>query len=302
MKTITIENTTLCGGNCIMCVREQFTHKLENMQQECFIKIIDELIPTGIEMVGFGGFGDPLMDKGLEEKLKYIKENYPDVKTSITSTCQLLEGSILELVCQYVDVLKISHYGFSKSTFESVHRGSLVYEKVKKNIQDLLKIDKPKRPYVIMSFIDLPENKGEAEPWRDYWEELCDEISIWRPHNWAGIFSEGHTKTGVQDICRSCGRVGNDFVFRTNGDVSVCCFDFNKKLVVGNIMNTSFQDILQEEKLQNIIEIHQYNKYKDSGLICENCDQIFDRTDALLYTSDKEFKVGMTTNSKLKLN
>lgn len=39
-----IENTTICGANCIMCPRNKFSHKFENMPFDTFKKIIDELV------------------------------------------------------------------------------------------------------------------------------------------------------------------------------------------------------------------------------------------------------------------
>ena len=36
MKIISIENTTLCAGNCIMCVRDKYTGLLTHMKQELF--------------------------------------------------------------------------------------------------------------------------------------------------------------------------------------------------------------------------------------------------------------------------
>lgn len=39
-----IENTTLCGANCIMCPRDKFNYKFENMPLSTFKKIIDELV------------------------------------------------------------------------------------------------------------------------------------------------------------------------------------------------------------------------------------------------------------------
>lgn len=37
-ETLTIENTTYCSANCIMCPREQITFKKGNMSQEIFEK------------------------------------------------------------------------------------------------------------------------------------------------------------------------------------------------------------------------------------------------------------------------
>lgn len=48
-----IENTTICGANCIMCPRNKFSHKFENMPFDTFKKIIDELVGGGVKKSEF---------------------------------------------------------------------------------------------------------------------------------------------------------------------------------------------------------------------------------------------------------
>ena len=84
---IVIENTTYCGANCIMCVRDKLNFKLGNMSFELFKKIILEFnefcinkYGKGLDSIDYAGMGDPLLDIGLEDKLLYVKENFPNVK------------------------------------------------------------------------------------------------------------------------------------------------------------------------------------------------------------------------------
>lgn len=35
-EQLTIENTTYCGANCVMCVRNKLNFKLANMKQDVF--------------------------------------------------------------------------------------------------------------------------------------------------------------------------------------------------------------------------------------------------------------------------
>jgi hypothetical protein len=131
-----------------------------------------------------GGFGDPLMDVHLHKRLDYIKQNYPDFQISTTITGHLLGGKNLRLISDYIDIVKISNYGFSKEVYESVHRGGLKYEKVKNDIDEFLALKK--RPFTIMTFLDLPENHHELAAWKEYYEPKCERIDIWKPHNWVG--------------------------------------------------------------------------------------------------------------------
>lgn len=294
-NAITMEITTFCQANCIVCVRDQIRYPLSNMTQEIFEKTIREAdsyyeAGGGVKYIDLGGMGEPLLDSQIESKLRWLDDNYPGIKVGVTTNGQLLMQK-KDIICKYIDLLKISNYGFSKESFEKVHRGSLIYEDVKKGIEEFLQISKDERPETMMSFLVLKENDGEEEAWREYWEGKCDQIYIWRPHNWAG-YKKSHTEQ-IHEKCKSCGRPGNDFTIRANGDVSVCCWDFNRELVVGNINEKSFKEICEGKELNDIMEMHRNKTFFEHDTICRYCDQLYDRSDSLLYSSNIEFTVNM---------
>lgn len=239
------------------------------------------------------------MDAHLCEKMEWLKEHYPNIRVDLTTNGQVLDKN-LELVCKYVDILKISNYGFSKQSFENVHRGNLVYEEVHKNILELLSIPLGKRPKVIMSFVVCPENKGEEAAWREYWEDKCEEIFVWKVHNWGGAYVSDTVLDHKN--CKSCQRPGRDFTVRTNGDVTVCCWDFNRKMPIGNITEQSFEEIYYGEKLKYFLDMHKNHTFFEKDNICYNCDQLYDRSDALLYSSNNKFIVGSKTNADSKVD
>lgn len=299
-RSLIMEVTTYCQADCVVCVRDKIKYELGNMTQELFEKAVNEAaylyqIRGGVlEFIDLGGMGEPLLDAQIEAKLEWLNEYYPNIKVGVTTNGQLVMKK-KDILCKYVDILKISNYGFTKKSFENVHRGSLKFEDVKKNIEDFLQIPREVRPKVIMSFLILEENKGEENAWREYWEGKCEELYIWLPHNWAG-YRKSHTKQ-IFENSRSCGRPGRDFTVRANGDVSVCCWDFNREMTLGNLNERSFEEIYEGEKLKEIMEMHKKKTFFNCDNICRNCDQLYDRSDALIYSSDTGFRVNSRTNA-----
>ncbi len=286
MIAVTIENSTYCGADCLTCVRKKMKNVNQNMPDSLFYKIIDEL--TGwnrgeLEAISFVGTGDPLLDPGFINKIKYIKEQ-TNLKIHLTNTCHQLKGDIMEAVCKYVDSLKISHYGDSKTTFNKVH-GNIPYEETLSNIESLLK--RTDRPKVSMTFLMIEENAHEKDSWLKKWEGKCDVVDIWTPHNWGGLYRDS---TGIGEA-KSCNRPGRDFQIHVDGLVSVCCLDVCEDLIVGDLKKERWEDILNGEKLNRIIELHRECRFDECG-ICGNCDLIYDRKDALIYSSDVNMKVG----------
>ena len=293
-KEIEIEATTACDAKCIMCPRDEYIFKFKSMDFELFKKTLDNAVENGVISVLMCGFGDIFMDKGIEKKLAYCRQNYPHIKLFTPSTCSRLTPERIHLV-GYLDTLKISMYGMSKESYEAVHRGSLKFETVWKNIHSIIEyrktMDHPL--YIAMNFVVLPENQHEAEQWKAYWEPLVDEIQVWMPHNYGGIENHQFPVASVP-LKKSCGRpfFGAPCVHE-NGDVSVCCFDNDHKLNIGNLKEKRLEDILNSAELEHIRQVHRDGTFDSSDLICKNCDQLTNRQDALIYASNKNRKAGV---------
>lgn len=289
--SVTIENTSFCGANCQMCPRSKYRYKPMHMPEILFQKIVKEVYEIGVRQVDIGGYGDPFIDPDFSKRVKWIKNNYQDMRISTISTCQLLKGELADTVAEYVDDLKISHYGYTKDTYEKVHRGSLIFEDVKGNIENFLR--RTKKPKITIAYLLLEDSKAEAEKWKEYWIDKVDDMQIWYPHNYAGAKEEydNITEHDWNDV-HSCGRPGNDFMFCANGDVNTCCFDFNHDLIIGNMYENTFKDIINGEKLQKIEKMHKNKEFRNSRTICGKCDQIFSRDSALYFSKDMTFKVG----------
>lgn len=290
MKIISIENTTLCAANCKMCVRKKYKGPLASMEQELFEKAVKEAVQCGVEMMTLTGFGEPLMDTEIERKLVYIKEQFPSVRVALTTTGYRLEGHLLDIVCTYLDEINFSMYGIDKETYEYVHGGSMVFEENKKNIDDLL--NREKRPYVIMSYLDIPATHASIDEWKNYYEGKADQVNIWKLHRWP--------HTGNEDMsfqqctpCR-CLRLDtlNGLYIKVNGEVSPCCFDFNTELSIGNIKEHTLQEIIDGSALRKLRAMQDEDSLRNSDLICGDCDQVYSRENALVYSSNKDMCVG----------
>jgi len=171
-RELTVENTSYCGAKCIMCPRDDYKaiRDWTHMPMELFASSIDQGIELGITSIDLCGFGDPFIDPGYEEKLAYVKIKYPSIKTYTSTTGHVMHPKNLPWIQKYFDTIKISNYGFSKESYEAVHKGVVKFEKVWENVNALLDAPRAERPHVILSFLVFPENEHEIEAWREYWE------------------------------------------------------------------------------------------------------------------------------------
>ena len=301
---MTIEITTYCGADCVMCPRDEYGETIgrwQHMDTGFFKQVVDQAVAAGLTSLDATGFGDPFMDPNYRQKLEYVRSTYPSVKTYAVTTAHLLYPKHHDWITQCLDTLKISNYGHSAEAYSAIHGGTVRYEKVKENLDALLARDRNDRPYVIMKYLVFPQNEHQVDEWRQYWEPKADEILIWLPHNFAGGFhrDEFDDFKGSDREARTCGRPASAQLFvRENGEVSLCCWDFNRQLVVGDLKRETISDVLQGERLKAIQKIHAAggDAILNSDTICKDCDQIYEREHALVYHSNPARTVDSRTN------
>ena len=62
-------------------------------------------------------------------------------------------------------------------------------------------------------------------------------------------------------------------VLLPNGDVVLCCMDYNLKHVIGNLLTQTYDEIMNGEKLKEIIKMNEVDGF-DKCSICKSCENV----------------------------
>lgn len=62
-------------------------------------------------------------------------------------------------------------------------------------------------------------------------------------------------------------------VLLPNGDVVLCCMDYNLKHIIGNLLDQTYEEIFKSEELMKLIEINEKNEFSKCS-ICKSCDNV----------------------------
>jgi len=264
-----------------MCPRDKHTREHGIMDQAAYERSIDEIVGLGAEQVVLTGFGEPMLDTRLEDKIRYAKLR--GLRTYIiTNGSAITERRAYQLLMAGLDEMRVSFYGMRPRTYEAVMRG-LDYERTVKNLMQFLAIRNSLRIpcKVQLSYLVLPENAEDVDAFRIFWRDKVDYLEIWRPHN----FTDGRSYRAVTGPKRSCGRPDNGpLQIQWNGEVIPCCFDYNNTIVLGNAFEQPIPEILAGERYRALREAHrsgEFHKYPT----CDNCDQLQVHDDAIVYTN-----------------
>jgi wyosine [tRNA(Phe)-imidazoG37] synthetase (radical SAM superfamily) len=300
---IRFEICTSCNYNCCICARDKLTRKKEIMPTEKFKFYLQQILDaTGqYDTLTFSGFGEPLLDKDILEKIKFARKC--NLKVLLLTNGSLLTKEIFEKMEDLeVESIRVSFYGITGTTYSKVHGVDGGYfEKTYKNLTDLCR---SKRRVKILMTYNIVEgiNDQDTSAWVKYWEPISDLVEIWKPHNW--VYGRSYRKVQKEKV-ETCGRPWNTpLQVQVDGTINMCCFDFNGDLLVGDLNKQSLEEIFKSGMYKKIVSCHASGNFEGSGLICENCDQRNeDKAGVLAYSSkfNPEDRIGRvsTTYSKL---
>lgn len=293
---VRIETTNSCNARCVMCPREKMTRQVCEMGMMQFATIIDEVVDLGAETISLFGYGEPLMDGNIVERIRYCANR--GLKTFITTNAALLNYTMAkDLVDAGLSDIRFSVHGLTANRYESVHRG-LDFSMALRNIHNFLAINKMDgNTSTHVSSICM--NGDDPDKIRYAWEEAVDYLEIWKPHNWAG----GRKYRKVERRKKTCGRPFNGpLQINADGKMMVCCFDYNGEMIIGHTVTQGIARILETSTaLEEIRKAHKTGQY--GSLPCAECDQLNEEDESpLLYSNrDKTREVGKTSSCKFKL-
>lgn len=293
-----LEVTTKCNYNCIICPREKLTRDIETMDIELFKYIFDKINSetSQYNTLTFPGLGEPLLDNTLDDKIIYAKRHGYTVLL-LTNGSLLTPERFKRLEDVGLDSVRVSIYGDSPESYNMVHRTKKAdsFQRVKENLTEISRIRNRTSLLITYNVVD-GYNDSALDSWIEYWKDKVDLLEVWRPHNWV----DGRDYRAVQsEKLRTCGRPWKTpLQIQVDGTVNMCCFDFNGKLLLGDLKIQTLQEIFESSlpdgkagMYKKILKHHTSGDFKESGLICENCDQRnSDKSEVMVYNSKFDIK------------
>ncbi|MFH1802101.1 MAG: radical SAM protein [archaeon] len=274
-RILQIENTNLCNARCIMCPHSTMKRGKRIMSLDNFKKIVDEVLTNykEIKIVTITGFGEPTMDKTLVDKIKYINDEYPKVKIDIFTNGGLLSKELSDGLLKR----NIRRINFSINAMENNYKKitGLDYKKVKGNFLYLMKRKKElnkKFPLVNCSLMVLKENEKDIDEFIKFWSSYGDSVMTYLPLDWAGDkkVDSARSHSFNKRFGWPCLPLWKNITVDVEGDVIMCCQDYESKVKFGNVLKEPIKEIMNSEKFNKIRELHKKGIF--SMPVCKTCD------------------------------
>lgn len=280
---IRIENTNHCSFKCFFCPREELTRAMGFMTLPDLTRILC-ILPDFRGLVDLHGFGEPLLDRLLIEKVALIKEKWPLAKTRIYSTLGIKysDANFDKLFRAGLDRIEVSLYGVDREAYLANH-GVDKFDLAKANLLLICNIIKMNRYETSIALRDFPVHDEVKQSPADYDTMLnfrqwvvdigVSEIKTRALHN----FGEGRKYNIAADdgMCSIVWGYRRRVLQVTwNMDVIPCCFDFDASIKFGNLRDSTIEEIFSSAEYSKFIQAHKDNNL-DNYSACRNCERCF---------------------------
>lgn len=269
-----IELTNMCNLHCKICYARNMKRSRGFMGLELYKKIIDELsVYSKINLAPFL-HGESFLHPNFLEMIKYAKKKGIETIAIDTNGTFLSKLSVEEILNCGIDSISISMHGATKDVYEKIMGGSC-YDIVKKNIEDLILKKRQlglAKPDLSLTFVLDDMNKCEINKIKDEWLEKVDRILIKRQidtqSRFYGLNGENLIRRTPCQVLWACA------IILWNGDITICCSDYNGKIRLGNAKYTTIKDVWVGQKYQRFRWLHTKGKF-DNIPLCKNCQAWF---------------------------
>jgi sulfatase maturation enzyme AslB (radical SAM superfamily) len=263
-EIIQIEATNLCNAHCVFCPRERMERKQGVMEMDLYRKVVDETAALRIPHVRLHNYGESFIDRQIVEKIRYAKSRGIREVGLISNGSLVTEATARAIVEAGLDAINISVDAAGKEAFERTRVG-LKYDRVIENIEGLVRVRADlgaSRPRLILSFVRQDHSDAE-HAFIEKWSRIADKVHVTDLHNWAG------TLPGRSDVQFPCYRPWLTFTVLWDGRVSLCCADFDGKVVLGDLHTQTMAEVWNSPAFRAIRRAH-----LDHGGpgICHGCD------------------------------
>ncbi len=210
-------------------------------------KCIDDLaaFPDKIKRLAFFNFGEPLVNKNLEEIIQYAKEKDIGETLEITTNASLLTKERSEkLLAAGITLINISIYGLNTQQYKEFSDVSIDFERLVQNIEYLYSLCQ--NTQVVVKISDAVCNSAtEREEFYRIFSPICHKMCI---EHAVPLWNEMHgsEEDGSIDIYGNptrnkevCPLPFYTMLINSNGVVSPCCNDWQNRLVMGEASHQS---------------------------------------------------------------
>lgn len=278
-RTVQFETHSACNAACVFCPYSDTIQSQPRgrMSEELFGKIVEEMAHHRVRRISPYCNNEPFLDPRMVERLGLIHRRVPGAKIVLTTNASRLDEATVDGLLEEdaLHALYISFQGVEKEGYEATMRGSLVFEKTLANVERLIAKWKAAggeaRFKIVVTMVAT--NLIDAEK----------AVAFWRARGvqskWTALENRGGNIRAADSLApgrtplrryANCTRLFKQAYILWNGDMVLCCTDYTRKVLLGNVAETSIEQVWNAPKAVAIRRLYAEGRM-DRIPLCRDC-------------------------------
>lgn len=285
---VEISPTAFCNHKCVFCHYNYLGHKGKFEDNNRLVSLVDEVKTIGVKSVVFAGIGEPLLNKETIPTIKHAKSIGLDIGMSTNGV--LLKKFDFEVLAESLTWIRFSLNATDKEKYAQVHQTKQDdFDLVLENISKLVEMKKKLNSKITIGvqFILMPDNYQNLEKLvhkvknigvdyfviKHFYKHEKNEFSIDESFpneevmNSLVELSIKYNDKKFNLIVRSpqvleedrnydvCYGLPYILYIREDGNLFTCfSYQHNEKTILGNIFDSSLQEIWKSKEKEEAIE------------------------------------------------
>lgn len=284
-----IELTNKCPMKCVMCPRtKNMTRPQGFMDFDLYKRAIDELVAANKDYVNsrivwLHHFGESLLHPRFGDCIAYASGR--GVRPALSINPIMLKDDVIDALLESKPyLLTMSLDGHDNESFYRIRGVKRSYNASHDSLLRFLdrKMKTKSRVQVIVSMIDFDMNAESIKAQESYWRNipgvdqfLCKDFSTWdgAAGDINALAGDGRKANTVDRSAAACTLPWEVMTVSWNGDVLPCCYDYDGKMVLGNMGKQSLSEIWNGEKLQSIRK--EFIDNSVTNPLCRKCEKLY---------------------------
>lgn len=269
--SVCIETCKACSHRCLSCPVSLHPFEQEVMTRVSFQTVLDRISSLPIERISFNHYNEPFLDPLIASRIAECARRGLCGRVLLNTNAEPIDREILEAIHPYRKLLDINvnlPTMISPERYRHLHgRGNL--NRVCENITLLLDLRFAVRINVQANRDTTPE---DAESVLTHWKRRVSLIDVEQSNSRCGLVLDAPVPGRGRIVGCRLKRPERFLHIGVDGDVFLCCLDYFKKYVFGNLLVSSLEEVLHSERRMEYLSYVSGKAESPEQFICRNCE------------------------------
>lgn len=279
-QIIQVQTQYGCNARCVFCpMGREENQIIGRMDDATFARIVDEALTNNVKVLSPYLQNDPLVDRKIHERVAIIRERrgkkpWPKTKL-ITNGGLLTEEKAYNLIKAGLEYIVFSVHGVDKTIYDNIMQGPK-FETTITNIKRFVQIQEElgaKNPRIEVWAVCTKDVELQLKETQEFWKSRNIKFKARQLDNRANPEIVDTYEMAPEDTEWKYAYYCTIPFWRAwilwNGDIVLCCVDWERTTIFGNIHQQSIKEIWNSEAYK---QHRQRMINRDvAETLCENC-------------------------------